>query len=50
MRVYVLDISALVRLYVPDGPIPEGTEEAIEATWRAEAVALAPELALAEVA
>ena len=49
MKVFVLDTSAVVRLYVPDGPIPEGTREAIEAAWRAEAVALAPELALAEI-
>lgn len=49
MKTIVVDTSALVRLYVPDGPIPDGLEEAVESAWRAEAVLLAPELALAEV-
>jgi len=49
MKMFVLDTSALVRLYVPDGPIPEGTQEAIESAWRADAVALAPDLVLAEI-
>lgn len=50
MREWVLDTSAIIRLYVPDGPLPNGTEEAVEAAWRGEGVLLAPDLALAEVA
>ena len=50
MKVSVLDTSALVRLYLPDGPVPEGTEAALEGAWRGDEVLLIPELALAEVA
>ena len=50
MKVSVLDTSALVRLYIPDGPIPEGTEAALDGAWRGDEVLLVPELALAEVA
>lgn len=46
----MLDTSAIIRLYVPDGPLPDGTEEAVEAAWRGEGMLLAPDLALAEVA
>lgn len=49
MNTHVIDSSALVRLYIPDGPIPDGLEDAIESAWRAESVAMAPELALVEV-
>lgn len=49
MRAVVVDTSALVRLYVPDGPLPAGLEETVEAAWRGDAVLLAPELLLAEV-
>lgn len=50
MRIAVLDTSTLVRLYVPDGPIPEGAEASIEAAWNGRGVTLVPELALAEFA
>lgn len=50
MKAIVVDTSALLRLYVPDGPLPEGVEEAMELAWRAEAVVYVPELALAESA
>jgi predicted nucleic acid-binding protein len=50
MRAFVVDTSALVRLYVPDGPLPPGLEQAVELAWRAEALLSAPELALAEAA
>ncbi len=50
MKTFVIDTSAMVRLYVPDGPVPDGLERAVEAAWRAEAALLAPELALAELA
>ena len=49
MRAVVVDTSALVRLYVPDGPVPEGLEEALESAWRGDVLLLAPELLLAEV-
>jgi hypothetical protein len=29
MKNVVIDTSALIRLYVPDGPIPEGLEECV---------------------
>lgn len=48
MKTFVFDTSAMIRLYIPDGPLPDGTENAIELAWRAEAVALVPELALVE--
>ena len=48
MKIIVPDTSALARLYVPDGPIPEGLEEAVNAAWRGEIVLVVPELALAE--
>jgi len=50
MRVAVLDTSAILRLFVPDGPVPEGLEEIVEQAWRAEAILLAPEQALSEAA
>lgn len=50
MKTVVVDTSALVRLYVPDGPLPAGMEEAVAAAWRTEAVLLVPELALVEFA
>ncbi len=50
MKNIVLDTSALIRLYVPDGPLPEGLEAAIGAAWGGELMLLAPELALAEAA
>ncbi len=50
MRKFVLDTSALVRLYLPDGPLPDGLEEAVDLASQAEAALLAPELLLVEVA
>ncbi|OGL47033.1 MAG: hypothetical protein A2161_17615 [Candidatus Schekmanbacteria bacterium RBG_13_48_7] len=50
MKVVVADTSALIRLYIPDGPIPGDFERHIELAWRAETVVMIPELALAEVA
>jgi len=49
MTLYVLDTSALVRLFVPDGPLPDGLESALDEAWRAEANLYVPELALAEM-
>ena len=50
MKVIVLDTSAIIRLYIPDGPLPEGLIEGITSAQSAEASILIPELALAEVA
>jgi predicted nucleic acid-binding protein len=49
MRAVIVDTSALVRLYIPDGPVPDGLEGAVESAWRGDVVLLAPELLLAEV-
>ncbi|MBN1850227.1 MAG: type II toxin-antitoxin system VapC family toxin [Deltaproteobacteria bacterium] len=50
MIVIVLDSSAIIRLYVPDGPLPEGLSDCIVSAQRGDADVLVPELALAEVA
>lgn len=50
MKAFVVDTSALMRLYLPDGPVPDGLEDAVDSAWRGEVALLAPELALAEVA
>ncbi len=44
----VLDCSALLRLYIPDGEIPDGTEAALEAALHGNHRLLAPELLFAE--
>jgi predicted nucleic acid-binding protein len=49
VKTAVIDSSAFLRFYLPDGPVPTELEELVEAAVRAEAVLLAPELALAEV-
>ncbi len=48
MTQFVLDTSALIRLYLPDGELPEGLSAAVDAAWRGDARLLAPELMLAE--
>jgi predicted nucleic acid-binding protein len=50
VSVAVADTSALVRLYLPDGPVVEGLTAAVEAAWRGDGVLLCPEIALAEMA
>jgi predicted nucleic acid-binding protein len=50
MNIVVVDTSAIIRLYVPDGPLPDGLEEEIETAWRGETTLIIPELALAEIA
>lgn len=47
---YILDTSAVIRLYIPDGPIPEQLEKAIHEAERGEGILCAPELLLAEAA
>jgi predicted nucleic acid-binding protein len=46
----VIDTSALIRLYIPDGPIPEGVEEFLRGVERGNHIAIAPELLLVESA
>ncbi|MBW1981320.1 MAG: type II toxin-antitoxin system VapC family toxin [Deltaproteobacteria bacterium] len=46
----VIDTSALIRLFVPDGPIPDGLEEFMHAVERGMNRAIAPELILVEAA
>jgi len=48
--VVVLDTSALIRLYLPEGPIPDFLEESVRLASQAELLLLIPELALAEAA
>ena len=46
--IWVVDTSALIRLFVPDGPLPETLERAILSAERGEDALLAPDLILAE--
>ena len=46
----VVDTSALLRLFVPDGPIPDGMESAFRESERGNDILLAPELLIAEAA
>ena len=46
----VVDTSALLRLFIPDGPIPDGMESALREAERGNTALLAPELILAEAA
>jgi predicted nucleic acid-binding protein len=46
----VIDTSALIRLFVPDGPVPDGFEEFLRGVERGLNSAIAPELLLAEAA
>lgn len=48
MKSIVADTSALMRLYLPDGPVPEGLEAWLQEAWNGGAVLLAPDLMLAE--
>ena len=46
----VFDSSAVVRLFIPDGPIPEGMEQFLKGVEIGDNIALAPQLMLAEIA
>ena len=50
MKLYVLDASAWIRLFIPDGPTPAGLEEAAEDVQQGIADFVAPELILIEAA
>jgi predicted nucleic acid-binding protein len=45
---YVIDTSALMRFFIPDGPLPVGLEPALRNAAKGEASLIAPELILAE--
>ena len=46
----VIDTSGLIRLFIPDGPIPEGMEDFFKEVERGNHTAIAPELLLVESA
>jgi len=46
----VIDTSALIRLFIPDGPIPEGLENFFTGVEKGNNTAIAPELLLVEAA
>ena len=48
MKTFVIDTSALIRLYIPDGLIPQDLERIIDSAWRTETALLVPELVMAE--
>ncbi len=48
--IVVVDTSALIRLYIPDGPMPDGLVHALQEAERGNVRVLAPELLLAEAA
>jgi len=48
--VYVLDTSALLRLYLADGPMPPSLEPAIQRGCSGDALLLIPDLCLLECA
>jgi predicted nucleic acid-binding protein len=50
MIAYVLDASAWLRLFVPDGPLPDGLEDAVRRAEQGDALLSAPDLAWVEVA
>lgn len=47
---WVIDTSALIRLFIPDGPIHPGIENALNQATSGAAVVFAPQLILAEAA
>lgn len=47
---FVVDTSALLRLFIPDGPIPDGMESSLRNAEQGNTALLAPELILAEAA
>ena len=46
--IFTIDTSALMRLYIPDGPAPDGLEIAMQNSERGTDCMIAPELILAE--
>lgn len=50
MKLYVLDASAWLRMFLGDGPMPDGLTDAVIAVERGDAGFVAPELILVEAA
>lgn len=46
----IADTSAIVRLFIPDGPVPEGLESVVLGSSRGEDILAAPELLAVEAA
>ncbi|MFC1526665.1 type II toxin-antitoxin system VapC family toxin [Candidatus Latescibacterota bacterium] len=46
--IFVVDTSALMRLYIPDGPVPDGMEAALRSAEVGNDSLLSPDLLLAE--
>jgi predicted nucleic acid-binding protein len=46
----VVDTSVVIRLFIPDGPVPKGVEVLLQGVESGDHVAIAPELMLAEAA
>lgn len=46
----VIDASALMRLFIPDGPVPQGLEAFFQGVESGRNMAIAPELLMAEAA
>ena len=46
----VVDTSALIRLFIPDGPLPDGFDKFLRGVERGLNTAIAPELLVAEAA
>jgi len=46
----VIDTSALIRFFIPDGPMPDGFEVFLTGVGTGHNIAIAPELIIAEVA
>ena len=46
----VVDASALIRLFIPDGPLPDGFDKFLRGVERGLNTAIAPELLVAEAA
>ena len=46
----VIDTSALIRLFIPDGPIPRGLEKFMNGVEKDQDVAIAPDLLMVESA
>ncbi len=50
MKSVVLDTSAIIRLYIPDGELPAGLAELLEQAVGGDVALMVPDLALAEIA
>lgn len=49
VKSWVLDTSALIRFYIPDGPMPDDLENAVQQALQGDALLIVPELAFVEL-